>query len=89
METRGVETPVGVVRVFDSASDKPCVVIVPDGPNVIEHYAAIVERLSLWGEQDRTHRGTDPCSLRDCALQTQILRCETLGHFPDLEAPER
>ncbi|MDB4991327.1 MAG: putative alpha/beta hydrolase [Myxococcaceae bacterium] len=258
MLTRDLATPVGLVRVFDSASDKPCVVIVPDGPNVIEHYEGIVKRLSqdvrvvcfdmpgfgfsfprsdyrhtldegaravlgvldalsvpratlafscanglyalraarlapkrvhslflsqtpslhamqtwaerviaaplrkpllgqasvwfgrhalaehwygmslprgidpepfraparaalvhggcfslagivqgllassqkdlldvstrctmLWGEQDRTHRGTNPSSLRDCAVQAQILRLENVGHFPDLEAPER
>lgn len=41
-----VETPVGRVRLVDTASDKPSVVIVPDGPNVIEHYAELIERLS-------------------------------------------
>jgi pimeloyl-ACP methyl ester carboxylesterase len=46
LRVRFVETPVGRVRVVDTATDKPCVVIVPDGPNVIEHYAALIERLS-------------------------------------------
>jgi pimeloyl-ACP methyl ester carboxylesterase len=46
MPMRQVETPVGIVRLFDSGSDKPCVVIVPDGPNVIEHYRELIERLS-------------------------------------------
>jgi pimeloyl-ACP methyl ester carboxylesterase len=35
---RWVQTPAGVVRVFDSGGDKPCVLMAPDGPNVIEHY---------------------------------------------------
>ena len=33
-------------RVFDSESAKPCVVFVPDGPNVIEHYEAVFALLS-------------------------------------------
>lgn len=44
--TRMIETPVGPVRVYDSASDKPCVVFVPDGPNVIEHYDRLIELLT-------------------------------------------
>ena len=44
--TRMVNTPVGAVRVFDSQSPKPCVVLVPDGPNVIEHYDALFTLLS-------------------------------------------
>lgn len=43
----------------------------------------------LWGGSDRTHRGTDPDSLRDCAKDVQIERFDALGHFPDLEQPER
>lgn len=46
---RQVSTPAGAVRLFDSApaeSDKPCVVFVPDGPNVIEHYAALFALLT-------------------------------------------
>ena len=31
---RMVNTPTGAVCVFDSESAKPCVVFVPDGPNV-------------------------------------------------------
>jgi len=46
LRVRFVETPVGRVRLVDTASDNPCVLIVPDGPNVIEHYAALIERLS-------------------------------------------
>ncbi len=44
--TRMVITPVGAVRVFDSQSSKPCVMFVPDGPNVIEHYGALFALLS-------------------------------------------
>lgn len=43
---RMVDTPVGPVRLLDSEADKPCVVLVPDGPNLIEHYAALIARLS-------------------------------------------
>jgi pimeloyl-ACP methyl ester carboxylesterase len=38
----------GSIRVLDTGSDKPCVVVVPDGPNVIEHY----EHLSALLVQD-------------------------------------
>ena len=44
--TRMVSTPMGVIRAFDSESAKPCVVFVPDGPNVIEHYEALFALLS-------------------------------------------
>ena len=44
--TRIVNTPVGAVRAFDTQSSQPCVVFVPDGPNVIEHYGALVNLLS-------------------------------------------
>ena len=43
---RFIETPVGKVRVYDSGSTKPCVVMVPDGPNVIEHYDVVIDLLS-------------------------------------------
>jgi len=41
-------TQAGVVRALDTGActDKPCVVIVPDGPSVVEHYVALIERLS-------------------------------------------
>jgi pimeloyl-ACP methyl ester carboxylesterase len=42
LSVRYVETPVGTVRVYDSGSNLPCVVMVPDGPNVIEHYEALI-----------------------------------------------
>jgi pimeloyl-ACP methyl ester carboxylesterase len=43
---RYVNTEAGVVRVLDSGSNKPCVVFVPDGPNVIEHYRHLTELLA-------------------------------------------
>lgn len=46
LPTRDVETAVGPVRVYDSGSEKPCVVLVPDGPNVIEHYEHLIGLLS-------------------------------------------
>lgn len=46
LPTRIIETSVGPVRVYDSKSDRPCVVFAPDGPNVIEHYERLIELLS-------------------------------------------
>ena len=46
MVTRMIKTSVGPVRVFDSQSSNPCVVFVPDGPNVIEHYETLFAILS-------------------------------------------
>lgn len=46
LKTHMVSTPVGAVRVSDTGTEKPCVVIVPDGPNVIEHYQELIEILS-------------------------------------------
>ena len=46
LPTRRIDTPVGCVRVYDSESAKPCVVFVPDGPNVIEHYETLFSLLS-------------------------------------------
>lgn len=40
--TRQLATPLGTVRLYDSGSSKPCVVLVPDGPNVIETYDRLV-----------------------------------------------
>ncbi|AXW64495.1 alpha/beta hydrolase (plasmid) [Ralstonia solanacearum] len=42
LPTFQVNTAVGAVRVYDSGSTKPCVVFVPDGPNVIEHYEVLI-----------------------------------------------
>lgn len=46
LSTCNVATPVGVVRVYDSGPGKPCVVFVPDGPNVVEHYEDLIALLS-------------------------------------------
>jgi pimeloyl-ACP methyl ester carboxylesterase len=52
LATRQVSTSVGTVRVFDSANTYPsalglpCVMLVPDGPNVIEHYDPLFKLLS-------------------------------------------
>lgn len=50
LATRNISTPVGSVRIYDSATDnrstKPCVILVPDGPNVIEHYDALIALLT-------------------------------------------
>jgi pimeloyl-ACP methyl ester carboxylesterase len=46
LPTQIIDTPVGPVCVFDSATAKPCVVFVPDGPNVIEHYGRLIELLT-------------------------------------------
>ena len=46
LPTRRVDTPVGSVRVYDSGSAMAAVIMVPDGPNVIEHYAGLIKLLS-------------------------------------------
>lgn len=43
---RMLDTPVGPVRAIDTGGNAPAVLIVPDGPNVVEHYAALIGRLS-------------------------------------------
>lgn len=40
-----LDTEQGPVRVLDTGGTAPAVVLVPDGPNVIEHYASLIERL--------------------------------------------
>lgn len=42
----------------------------------------------IWGARDRSHRRTDPGSLRDIAPAAEILRFAECGHFPELEAPD-
>jgi pimeloyl-ACP methyl ester carboxylesterase len=39
----------------------------------------------LWGEQDRSHRDTDPLSLLSVAPAAEVIRLPMSGHFPDLE----
>ena len=45
-QTQSVHTPAGPVRLYDSTASLPCVLIAPDGPNVIEHYAELIALLS-------------------------------------------
>ena len=43
----------------------------------------------VWGEQDRSHRETDPDSAMKCLPQAEIIRFKDCGHFPDIEEPAR
>ncbi len=43
---RYLDTSQGAVRVFDTGADQPCVIFVPDGPNVIEHYDRLIPLLA-------------------------------------------
>lgn len=40
--SRPITTPFATIRLYDSGSDKPCVVLVPDGPNVIANYEELI-----------------------------------------------
>ncbi|NJM76206.1 MAG: alpha/beta fold hydrolase [Acaryochloridaceae cyanobacterium RU_4_10] len=42
-----LQTQAGILRVLDTGSRKPPLLIVPDGPCVIEHYADLIELLAL------------------------------------------
>lgn len=44
--------------------------------------------LLVWGARDRTHRGSDPASLRAVLPQAETRAFDACGHFPELEAPE-
>jgi pimeloyl-ACP methyl ester carboxylesterase len=41
-----VSTDYGKIRVFDTKGDKPVIINVPDGPNVIEHHENLIAKLS-------------------------------------------
>jgi pimeloyl-ACP methyl ester carboxylesterase len=43
----------------------------------------------VWGRQDRSHKHTEPSSLRACIPQAGIVEFDECGHFPELEAPDR
>lgn len=43
----------------------------------------------IWGPKDRSHRHTDPESLRELVPAVEIQRFTDCGHFPELEQPER
>jgi pimeloyl-ACP methyl ester carboxylesterase len=44
--TKFVETDFGKLRVLDTQGSNPCIISVPDGPNVIEHHLELIEKLS-------------------------------------------
>lgn len=41
-----IDTDYGKLRVYDSLGQKPVIINVPDGPNVIEHHESLVAKLS-------------------------------------------
>jgi pimeloyl-ACP methyl ester carboxylesterase len=41
-----ISTDFGKVRVFDTKGNKPIIISVPDGPNVIEHHLNLISKLS-------------------------------------------
>lgn len=43
----------------------------------------------VWGARDRSHRATDPASIRSLLPQAEIVVFEDCGHFPELEDPSR
>jgi pimeloyl-ACP methyl ester carboxylesterase len=45
--------------------------------------------IALWGELDRSHKGTDRDSSRTLGQRVEVVRWSDIGHFPELEAPER
>lgn len=45
--TKFIETTFGNIRVLDTEGNSPCIISVPDGPNVIEHHIKLIEKLSL------------------------------------------
>ena len=45
--------------------------------------------LSVWGDRDRTHRKTEPTSVREHAGKLQSETFAGCGHFPHLERTER
>lgn len=42
----------------------------------------------VWGGRDRTHRHTDPASVRKHCPHAELINFDQAGHYPDLEAPE-
>ena len=42
----------------------------------------------IWGGRDRTHRHTNPASVRQHCPQADLVTFDQAGHFPDLEAPD-
>jgi uncharacterized protein YbjT (DUF2867 family) len=50
--------------------------------------AAAAQLGAEWGERDRSHRRTDPESLRTLIPHAHIVRLPESGHFPNLEQPD-
>lgn len=44
-EYHRIQTSLGLIRLRDTGGDKPALMIIPDGPNVIEHYDELIELL--------------------------------------------
>lgn len=44
--------------------------------------------LAIWGQQDRSHRDTDPQCTRKHVPAADIVSLPSCGHFPELEAPQ-
>lgn len=44
--------------------------------------------LLVWGPQDRSHRATEPHTMRAHVPHAQTATLETSGHFPELEDPD-
>lgn len=45
--------------------------------------------LVIWGEADRSHQHTDKASILRYLPQASLVNFEDVGHFPELEAPQR
>ncbi len=43
----------------------------------------------VWGALDHSHKTTQALSLRDCAVNANIVQFDDCGHFPDIEQPAR
>lgn len=48
---------------------------------------ADIPALHVWGRRDRSHRASDPASVREHAPHAEVVTMEDVGHFPELEAP--
>ncbi|MEO9870803.1 alpha/beta fold hydrolase [Ekhidna sp.] len=46
LKTQWIETDFGKIRALDTQGNKPVIINVPDGPNVIEHHEYLIEKLS-------------------------------------------
>jgi pimeloyl-ACP methyl ester carboxylesterase len=47
MKVQLIETDYGKLRVLDTKGNKPVIINVPDGPNIIEHHQTLIEKLSV------------------------------------------